>query len=161
MAVLWGHVNDTVPAASERNPSLPAAVDRVLRRALAKEPAQRYQTCRALIEDARDALGVPGVHLPPEPNRRRLTATVVAVVAVAAGGTLAGVLATRGGTPAAAATGGALVRIDPASDSAGRPLAVGAGPQTVAADGREVWVSSRRDASLWRIDATTGVPTRI
>jgi streptogramin lyase len=158
IAVLWGHVNDPVPAASERNPSLPDAIDRVLRRALAKEPALRYPTCRALIEDARDALGVADVDVPTEPNRRRL---IVAAVAVAAGGAVAGVLATRGGAPAAAASGGALVRIDSASNSAGRPLVVGAGPQAVAADGREVWVSTRRDAGLWRLDATTGVLTRI
>ena len=161
LAVLWGHVNDPVPAASERNPTLPRAIDGVLRRALAKEPAKRHQTCRALIEDARDALGVAGIEVPRQPQRHRLLALVGVILALAAAGTVAGVLLTRGGAPAAAAAGGALVRIDPRSNSAGRPVSVGAGPQTVAADGREVWVSSRREPSLWRLEPATGVLTRI
>src|SRR5262245_14868443 len=49
MAVLWGHVNDPVPAASTRNPVLPAAADGVLRKALAKEPKARYSSCRELV----------------------------------------------------------------------------------------------------------------
>jgi serine/threonine-protein kinase len=159
MAVLWGHVNDPVPAASERNRSLPPAIDGVLRRALAKEPAQRYPTCRALIEDARDALGVAGVQVPRQPRRRRLAVAGVAIAAVGAVVALAVVLATRGGSPATAAAGGALVRIDPRSNSAGAPFAVGGDP-AVAADDREVWVSSRGTPALWRLEPVTGTLAR-
>ena len=161
MAVLWGHVNDAVPAASGRNPSLADAIDVVLRRALAKGPAQRYPTCRALIEDARDAFGVTGVQVPRLQHRPWRLAVAVAILALAAVGTLVGVVVTRGGAPAAAAPGGALVRIDPRSNSAGAPFAVGAGPETVAAGAQNVWVSTRRDAALWRLAPATGTLSRI
>ena len=58
MAVLWGHVNDPVPAASERNRAVPPAADVVLRKALAKEPKARYSSCRDLVADLRRAFGV-------------------------------------------------------------------------------------------------------
>jgi streptogramin lyase len=38
---------------------------------------------------------------------------------------------------------------------------VGGGPETVAADDREVWISARRDASLWRLDLASGAVSRI
>jgi YVTN family beta-propeller protein len=38
---------------------------------------------------------------------------------------------------------------------------VGAGPETVAADGHDVWVSARRDAALWRLEPATGVVSRV
>jgi serine/threonine-protein kinase len=42
IAVLWAHVNEAPPSASERNPELPVAVDAVIARALAKSPDERY-----------------------------------------------------------------------------------------------------------------------
>jgi len=161
MAVLWGHVNDPVPAAGDRNPSLPGAIDAVLRKALAKEPGDRYTTCRAFVEAARDALGVTGIEVPTPASRRWLGAVAVLVVALAVTGALLGVLLTRSGGSTVAIAGGALVRIDPSSNSAGRPVAVGGGPETVAADEHEVWVSARRDPSLWRLDRANGTVSRI
>jgi serine/threonine-protein kinase len=53
--------------ASRHLPGLPAAVDRVLARAMAKAPAQRYPTAEALAEDAEDVLaGRPPRHAGPE-----------------------------------------------------------------------------------------------
>ncbi len=43
------HVEDEPPCASERNPTLPAAVDGVLTRGLAKEPADRFATAGELV----------------------------------------------------------------------------------------------------------------
>ena len=40
------HVEDPPPLATERDPSLPAGVDRVLDRGMAKEPAERWPTAR-------------------------------------------------------------------------------------------------------------------
>lgn len=43
--LIHAHVYAPVPAASHHNPTIPAAVDRVLARALAKNPADRFDTC--------------------------------------------------------------------------------------------------------------------
>ena len=49
VATLYGHVNDPVPSVSERDPGLPAAIDAVVARALAKEPEHRQASCRELV----------------------------------------------------------------------------------------------------------------
>ena len=64
MAVLWAHVNDPPPKASEQNPELPKAIDPVLARALSKEPKQRYGSCRELVANTREALGLSSGELP-------------------------------------------------------------------------------------------------
>ena len=55
-ATLWSHMSQDPPAVSQRRPGLPIAVDDVLRRALAKDPAQRQPTCQALVAELRAAL---------------------------------------------------------------------------------------------------------
>jgi WD40 repeat protein/tRNA A-37 threonylcarbamoyl transferase component Bud32 len=46
LAVLFAHLNAQPPAASDERPDLPAALDAVIARALAKEPQHRYPSCR-------------------------------------------------------------------------------------------------------------------
>ena len=46
MAVLFAHLDGQPPAASEDRPDLPAALDAMIARALAKEPQERYPSCR-------------------------------------------------------------------------------------------------------------------
>ncbi len=58
LAVLLAHLSEPPPPLSARRPGLPAAVDAVLARALAKEPEQRYASCREFADALRDALGV-------------------------------------------------------------------------------------------------------
>jgi ABC-type branched-subunit amino acid transport system substrate-binding protein len=95
MAVLWAHVNEPPPRARELRLELPASLDRVFAKALAKDPARRYPTCRALVEAARKALPAEDA---PAPPRRRLRRVFIAGVLVAAAAALAaGLLLTRGG----------------------------------------------------------------
>jgi WD40 repeat protein len=54
-AVVFAHLETESPAPSAQRPELPAALDGVIARALAKEPKQRYPNCR---EFARSALAV-------------------------------------------------------------------------------------------------------
>jgi len=54
-AVVFAHLEEAPPAPSARRPELPAALDAVIARALAKDPEQRYPSCR---EFARAALAV-------------------------------------------------------------------------------------------------------
>ena len=58
VAAIFAHLEEPAPAASERNDALPPAVDPVLARAMAKEPAERFDSCRALVAAAHDALGL-------------------------------------------------------------------------------------------------------
>jgi serine/threonine-protein kinase len=51
------HVEEDPPPASASNPELPAAVDGVLRRALAKDPAERWPSATAFVDALEGALG--------------------------------------------------------------------------------------------------------
>lgn len=55
MALLWAHQYDPPPALTALRPELPAAVDAVLARALAKSPDDRYGTCRGFVTALRTA----------------------------------------------------------------------------------------------------------
>ena len=68
MAVLWAHLNDRPPSVAAHRPDLSAtAVDQVLGRALAKDPAARYPSCGAFADALRAALGV-GPYSVPAPQ---------------------------------------------------------------------------------------------
>ncbi|TDV40803.1 serine/threonine-protein kinase [Actinophytocola oryzae] len=62
--VIQGHLNRDVPSLTEQARNLPPAIDEVIRRGMAKQPTQRYATCRELIAAARQALSQP-VRRPP------------------------------------------------------------------------------------------------
>jgi WD40 repeat protein len=55
LAVVFAHLETQPPSLHAGRPELPAALDEVIARALAKEPAERYSSCREL---ARAALAV-------------------------------------------------------------------------------------------------------
>ncbi len=74
MAVLWAHLNDPPPSVTAYRFDLPPAVDQVLGRALAKDPAARYPSCGAFADALRAALGlgsysVPAPAYPGPPSR--------------------------------------------------------------------------------------------
>jgi serine/threonine-protein kinase len=74
MAVLWAHLNDPPPSATAHRFDLSPAVDQVLGRALAKNPAARYPSCGAFADALRVALGtgpysVPVPAYPGQPAR--------------------------------------------------------------------------------------------
>ena len=70
LTVMYAQLYAPPPAATAWRPDLPAAVDLVLARALAKSPADRYATCGQFAEELRTALGLrPGE--PDHPARSR------------------------------------------------------------------------------------------
>jgi predicted Ser/Thr protein kinase len=55
--VLYAHIQDPPPKLTAARPELPAAIDDVIVKALAKDPEERYPSCGELVEAARAALG--------------------------------------------------------------------------------------------------------
>ena len=109
VATLFAHLEEDPPSASARHSPLPAAIDPVLARALAKEPGERQSSCAELVADASAALGLDAVR----PRRLRLAVATAAVVLGLAAAALAAILVTREGT--APPPTGSLIGIDPAS----------------------------------------------
>ena len=56
-AVMYAHLSEPPPWASEERPELPLAIDRVVSRALAKDPAERQPSAGTLMADAAQVLG--------------------------------------------------------------------------------------------------------
>ena len=114
------HIHEPVPSASAIASSLPREIDDVFARALAKDPAERHETARELVEDLRaalaageqitEAIAAPAARTAPVgrtvaatvPPRRRpaggawLLPALVGVLALA-GGILAAALLAGGG----------------------------------------------------------------
>ena len=177
MAVLWAHVNEKPPSVSARVPDLPAGVDAVVARAMAKAPEERYGSCRELVEAARAELGLSGelgvaspVPPPRTRSRRWLLVAVVALALVAAAA-IAAIVATRGGGGETAATKpvlpitvDSLVRIDPATNQVTAAIPVplgqsGIGSALSIGDG-SAWVVNSEDRTLSEIDLQTNRVTR-
>ena len=96
MAVLYAHVSQPPPSLGARRPDLPSAADRVLARAMAKAPENRYGCCRDFADALREALGLSPYHS-PQPrvyarlpaNPGRLTPRRFPALAAAGAGTAA------------------------------------------------------------------------
>jgi Protein kinase domain len=99
VALLHAHLNDPPPAPSHVRPDVPAAVDGVIAKAMAKDPDRRHATAGALAEDLRRAAAgeallsedeatraAPTAVSPAAPrrSRRRLWLALVGLVLAAA-----------------------------------------------------------------------------
>ena len=154
LGVLLAHLDQVPPRATDLRPELPGAIDVVIACALAKQPEDRYGTCRELITAARNALGIA------EPPRSRLVRAWVLVglacLALVAAG-LAAFFAFWGGSEPVRVRGDALVRINPATNEIVDRVTVGAGASSVTVgDDGYVWVTSLEQRTLTRIDPETG-----
>jgi serine/threonine protein kinase len=83
IAVLYAHLSTPPPRLSAVRPGLPAAVDGVLARAMAKTPDERYRACADFADALRTALGLgpydPSRTLPDPPIARTQPDSHVAV----------------------------------------------------------------------------------
>jgi serine/threonine protein kinase len=107
-AKIFAHMSQEPPMLSDARPGVPAALDEVVRTALAKEPAERQQSAGALAAEAQRALGitpptapararparVSPKRRPPRGRRRLLVPAAIAALLVAA--VAVAVLATGG-----------------------------------------------------------------
>jgi Protein kinase domain len=163
-ATLWAHANEPPPSARERRPALPAGVDAVLARGLAKDPEARYASARRLLEALADALlaargpstaPVPTAPAPLEPQAERRAGPGpasrrwwVALGAVLLAACVAGavIIATSGSSPPH--------RAAPAAATISRtPLGPGSEPLRVAADDTNGYVL---DTFCQCVDITSG-----
>jgi len=65
LAAMYAHLHEEPVPPSRLRPTLPVALDGVVLRGLAKDPAERWQTAGQLAAAARAALAASGVPLPP------------------------------------------------------------------------------------------------
>ncbi|MGQ4597301.1 protein kinase domain-containing protein [Nocardia sp. R6R-6] len=66
--VMMGHLHEPPPTLSAVRPGLPAALDAVIERVMAKDPAHRYSTCREFTQDAEAALYGTAQFMAPGPS---------------------------------------------------------------------------------------------
>jgi hypothetical protein len=151
LAAAWAHLEQEPPSASELGGSeLPAAIDAVLQRALAKEPDHRYPTCGALIAAAAEALEL---RRPPILRWRRLLGVLVVLVALVAAGAAA-LFSRNGAVPSV--TPESLVKIDLDTNEIVDVIPVGRNPREIEIIGNYVFVASESDGTLTRVDRRTG-----
>jgi hypothetical protein len=155
----WAHLEEEPPSAQALVPELPEAIDPVVRTALAKEPADRYPTCTALISAAEHAFGFER----STPLHRRKSVLLVAAIMlmVIAAASVAAVVATNGHGKAAKAApplfarADSLARIDPATNKVSAVIDVGLHPVVAAAGGHSVWVYNKDSATISEVDGRT------
>ena len=100
-ALLWAQGHEDAPPVTALRPELPAALDKVMATALAKQPQDRYASCQELADELTLAVSggrVRGARRKPPRRRVRwqpLAAAAAAVAVVAA--TVVVVVATTGG----------------------------------------------------------------
>ena len=89
------HVEDEPPRPSERDIDVPVAVDRVLERGMAKDPADRWDSAGAMVRALDDALSAP-------PPRRRTPVAGTGDATRVMGGTTPPARPARAGSPSGA-----------------------------------------------------------
>jgi streptogramin lyase len=157
-ATLFAHASEPPPSLHERRQELPEAIDQVLAKALDKDPDERYGSCRELVEAAREALGLAR---PPRLTRRALLAAAGGAVVLAAAGAVPAIVLTRGNgkalpEPILPLSSDSTLRLDLATGSLDRAIALDATPGAVAAGEGAVWVAAPDEQAVLRIDPATG-----
>ena len=146
---LWAHLQEEPPPL-EAYPAL----DPVFRKALAQDQHERYATCSAVVEAARDAF------VPRLARRRR--AVLAAGLVVLAGAIAGAILATIQGEEGAAArapTGNGIAAIGPAADRLAAFVTTPAAPSNIAVGESAVWVLNTETLRISRIDPETKAVT--
>jgi YVTN family beta-propeller protein len=156
VAAIFAHLEEPAPAASERRDTLPAAVDPVLARAMAKDPVERFDSCRALVAATHHALG-----LSPPPRRARWLAPVLAIAVVALAAAVITLGVTREAPAGPAGPKGTLTQIDPSTARLRSTTKVPGYPQAVATTAGGIWMADFREGVLWRYDPATDLLQRI
>jgi streptogramin lyase/tRNA A-37 threonylcarbamoyl transferase component Bud32 len=178
-ALVYAHLMAAPPGVTDKSPDLPAGIDEVVGKAMAKSPDQRYESAGSLVDAARGVLPAdrptevlqqaPGGGARPSrvPHRVLLIVggALVVLAAVVVGSILGGgSKGTPGQPPRSSAAGlAALDRVARISQAGSQqaslaktvPIRAGSDPRAVALGEGSVWVANRGDDTISRIDPVT------
>jgi serine/threonine protein kinase len=96
-AVMYAHLHDPPPSARARRPELPGGIDRVIEKAMAKRPADRFSTAGELATALKGAKAGDPLPQPGHPHSKGKAWLGVAGALVAVGLVVAVVALARGG----------------------------------------------------------------
>jgi serine/threonine-protein kinase len=157
LSVIYAHLEDPPPSARDRRPELPAALDAVLARSMAKEREERFASTGEMATAALATMGMthrpvaaaPASRQPPRlgarrPQARRRTLAIAAALAALAAAVVAAVVLTGGGGEAAWALPPANAKFD---YQIGGDYALPSGVEVVSRD----WFSGSADPDAYSI----------
>lgn len=121
-AQIWAHMKEEPPKASPLNPAVPAALDEVIAKGMAKDPADRYATAGELARAAAQALASPAGTPLSAPPVIPLAAPPAGQPGTPPAGQPAAPPAGQPGTPPAGSPAAPLAG-QPANSPAGQPAA--------------------------------------
>ena len=158
VATLWAHVHDPPPPLL----GLGHALDRVMARALAKDPAARYESCGELVTSARAVLGLEQRPTRPRPARvrrvapsRRLLGLGAAAAAVLVAAVVTALVLVERSDGLGGVRPMSVGVIDPASRKIVADIPVGFESSLIAAGEGFVWVLDPKARLLTTIDPKT------
>jgi predicted Ser/Thr protein kinase len=157
VGAIFAHLEEPIPAATERAPGLPGAVDEVLARGMAKDPGDRSASCGELVAEATSALGLQTSQSTGRPRLLALLAAALVALAAAAGFALL----SGGDEGRASPAAGGLVRIDPATNQVTARTAIRGHPGQIVSTPGGLWMADFRGGVLWRYEPGAGGLQRI
>ena len=153
-AVIYGHLEESPPHASDRRPGLPRTLDPVLARALAKDPERRWASGAELVQAARAALAGQAPRA-RDGIRRRAVIAGMGVLALWLAGVAVLARDSGSGPSLASVRANGVAVIEPGEPALTGQVALGGAPSAIAAGDGAVWVSDEDRDVVSRLDKKT------
>ncbi|HET7589893.1 MAG TPA: protein kinase [Solirubrobacterales bacterium] len=160
--VLYEAITGVAPFArseSDPEPTMPQGVEAAIRRAVARDPAERYRSAGELIAAARAAAGSdvrPTAVLSRDRSERTTAPNRPRSFFGRMGGRATAWLLGGVAIITVAIAAAVLLLLGSSGPSVSSPIAIGKPPLRLAAGAEAVWVTSERDGTLTRLDPESG-----